>query len=90
MVTWSQLTTYFMASLILISKFFKINHSKKIGLRYKIPLNTCRLDVRKNFYSKRIAKEWNCLSVNTVEEKVVITLENSLTTYMEIQNSNSN
>ena len=38
------------------SKFFKINQNKTRGHRYKIVLNKCRLDVRKNFYSQRIVK----------------------------------
>ena len=57
------------------SKFFKINQNKTRGHRYKIVLNKCRLDVRKNFYSQRIVKEWNCLPSNIVEAKDVITFE---------------
>ena len=41
------------------SKFFKINHNKTRGHRYKIVLNKFRLDVRKSFNSQRIVKEWN-------------------------------
>ena len=57
------------------SKFFKILQNKTRGHRYEIVLNKCRLDVRKNFYSQRIVKEWNCLQSNIVEAKDVITFE---------------
>ena len=52
-----------------------INQNKTRAHRYKIVLNKCRLDVRKNFYSQRIVKEWNCLPSNIVEAKDVITFE---------------
>ena len=42
------------------SKFIKLNDNKARGHKFKIVLNKCRLDVRKNFYSKRIIKERNC------------------------------
>ena len=57
------------------SKFFKINDNKTRGHKYKIVLNKCRLDVRKNFYLQRIAKEWNCLPADIVEAKNAITFE---------------
>ena len=57
------------------SKFFKINQNKTKGHRYKIVLNKCRLDVRKNFFSQQIVKEWNCLPTNIVEAKDVIIFE---------------
>ncbi len=57
------------------SKFFKINDNKTRGHKYKIVLNKCRLDVRKNFYSQRIIKEWNCLPADIVEAKNAITFE---------------
>ena len=57
------------------SNFFKINQNKTRGHRYKIVLNKCRLNARKNFYSQRIVKEWNCLPANIVEAKDVITFE---------------
>ena len=57
------------------SKFFKLNDNKTRGHKFKIVLNKCRLDVRKNFYSQRIIKEWNCLPASIVEAKDVIHFE---------------
>ena len=56
-------------------KFFKCNDNKTRGHRYKVVLNKCRLDIRKNFYSQRIIKEWNSLPANVVDAKDVVTFE---------------
>ena len=50
-------------------KFLKVNENKTRGHRYRIMLNKCRLDVKKNFHSQRMVKEWNCLPVNIVKER---------------------
>ena len=57
------------------SMFFKLNNNKTRGHRFKIVLNKCRLNVRKNFYSQRVIQEWNSLPADIVEAKDVITFE---------------
>ena len=54
------------------------------GHRYKIVLNKCRLDVRKNFYSQPIVKEWNCLPANIVNAKDGTTFEELGTSFEEL------
>ena len=64
--------------------------NKTRGHKYKIVLNECRLDVRKNFYSQRIVKGWNCLPANIVDAKDVITFEKLFDRLYGDSNSNSN
>ena len=68
---------YFMASLTLTpqSSSRSTTIRQGVGDKYTIVLNKCRLDVRKNFYSQRIVKDWNSLPANMVEAKDVITFE---------------
>ena len=48
------------------------------------------LDVRKNFYSQRMVKEWNCLPANIVDAKDVIISEKLFDRLNRDSNSSSN
>ena len=64
-------------------KFFSLAHSE-YGLRghsLKLKVERSRLDVRKNFYSQRVVKEWNGLPQFVIESATVNGFKNRLDNY---------
>ena len=54
------------------SLFFKLSGDSKVrGHTYKIVKNSCRLDVRKNFFSNRVVDAWNELPQYVVYAETV-------------------
>ena len=54
------------------SLFFKLSGDSKVrGHAYKIVKNSFRMDVRKNFFSNRVADAWNDLPQHVVDAETV-------------------
>jgi len=46
------------------NNFFRFNNNSTRGHCYKLHVNCCRVDVRKNFFTNRIIHTWNKLPLN--------------------------
>ena len=58
-----------------VSNFFRINRNNNRGHNFKIVLEKCRLNIRKQFYSQRVVNDWNRLPSDVVNAKDVLTFE---------------
>lgn len=66
-----------------VSKFFKVDHVRETrGHERKIKKQSCRLDIRKNFFSNRVVNFWNSLPQGVVNSESLATFKKRLDAHM--------